>query len=292
MFGKVQEEPTVFAPGKRARMNVIPICLNIFLPWCVFTFVFALLSSKFHYHQPTICWTLSLAGFLPALICGYCAVAAKARDRDPMWYQFLTLAFFIAAGIGCIFGDLNYMMNMGPYFDVDNLNVYPSVNPAHEKGQQMMDAGRVYFADGTFLDGAKGMAFKNLDLYCVAPIVNGKAPMVSYDFWAVGMNCCSGVSSDFRCGEFNNPHARAGLRLMHPEQRPFYRLAVQQAEAAYNIKATHPIFFTWMQDPIGDVNKYAADGMKYGLLGASSYFGFNLLCVVGAVVGFSKIGRY
>merc|ERR1740117_1224213 len=144
---------------------------------------------------------------------------------------------------------MNYWMNMQPYYDVDNLNTYPSIYPAHEKGQQMMDAGRVYFADGTVLDGAKAMAF-------------------------------------------NNPHARAGLRLMHPEQRPFYRLAVQQAEAAYNIKATHPIFFRWMQDPVGDVNKYAADGMKYGLLGSSSFAGFNLMFVIGAVVGFSKIGRY
>jgi len=293
MFGKVQEEPTVFAPGKRARLNVIPICLNIFLPWCIFTFVFALLSSKFHYHQPTICWILSLAvGFLPALICGYCAVAAKARDRDPMWYTFSTLSFFVAACLACVFGDMNYWMNMQPYYDVDNLNTYPSINPAHEKGQQMMDAGRVYFADGTVLDQMKAMAFKNLDLYCVAPIVNGDNQLASYDFWAVGINCCSGVSSDFRCGEFNNPHARSGLRLMRDDQRPFFRLAVQQAEAAYNLKATHPLFFYWMQDPVAEMNSYRDDGFKYYLLGIFTHFAFNLFCVVCAVVGFSKIGRY
>merc|ERR1719502_2180472 len=69
----------------------------------------------------------------------------------------------------------------------------------------------------------------NLDLYCVAPIVKGNAQLTSYDFWAVGVNCCSGAQSDFRCGEYTNPHSKSGLRLMKDDQRPFYRLAVQQS---------------------------------------------------------------
>ncbi len=95
---------------------------------------------------------------------------------------------------------------------------------------------QVYFADNTRLDTSRSMGFKNLDLYCVAPIVNGNSALESYDFWAIGLNCCSGVSSDFRCGEWNNPHARSGLRLMRDDQRPFFRLAVQQAAAAHKLK--------------------------------------------------------
>jgi len=285
-------EGSAFAPGKRRRINAVAICFNIFLPWFLFTSLYGIITFKFHYNYPTLTWLIMLAGFIPALLTAYLATEAKVRDRDPSWYSFSTLALFIAPCLAMVFGDMNFWYNMQPYYDVELLNTYPSVNPATDKGAQMMDAGRVYFADGTALDQRKAMAFKNVDLYCVAPIVNGNEQLATYDFWAIGVNCCSAVSSDFRCGEFNNPHARAGLRLMRPDSRPFFRLAVQQAEAAYNIKAAHPVFFYWMQDPVAEMNVYRKDGFKYFMMGTFTFFAFNLFCVICAVIGFSKIGRY
>lgn len=283
---------SVFAPGKRRRINLVAICVNIFLPWALFSAVFAAMSFSCHYKHPALSWLVVVLGFVAVCISGLLAHRTRMRDRDPMWYTFSTLALLFAVVVGTIVGDMNYWFNMQPFYDIENLNTYPSVNPAREKGQQLMDAGRVYFADGAALDTRKAIGFKNLDLYCVAPIVQGDEQLSSYDFWAVGINCCSGVSSDFRCGEFNNPHARSGLRLMRDDQRPFFRLAVQQAEAAYNIKATHPLFFYWMQDPVAEMNAYRDNGFKYYLLGMFTHFAFNLFCVVCAVVGFSKIGQY
>eukprot|EP00747_Dinoflagellata_sp_TGD_P107673 gnl/TRDRNA2_/TRDRNA2_170189_c0_seq15.p1 gnl/TRDRNA2_/TRDRNA2_170189_c0~~gnl/TRDRNA2_/TRDRNA2_170189_c0_seq15.p1 ORF type:complete len:298 (-),score=52.88 gnl/TRDRNA2_/TRDRNA2_170189_c0_seq15:95-988(-) len=283
---------SIFAPGKRRRMNLVAICVNIFAPWFAFASLYAILSFSFHYQHPTWSWLLVVLSFIVVLIVGFLAWRTKKRDRDPMWYTYAALALLVATILAAIFGDMNFWYNMQPFYDIENLNTYPSVNPAREKGQQLMDAGRVYFSDGTGLDMRKAMGFKNLDLYCVCPIVNGEQQLASYDFWAVGLNCCSGVSSDFRCGEFNNPHARSGLRLMRDDQRPFFRLAVQQAEAAYNIKATHPLFFYWMQDPVQEMNNYRDSGFTYYVLGVFTHFAFNLFCVVCAMVGFSKIGRY
>jgi hypothetical protein len=282
----------VFMPGKRRRINLVAICVNIFAPWFVFCGVYAAMSFSLHYQRPSAAWLLVIVGFTCASLLGVYARQARQMERDPMWYTFAALAVFLATLLATICGDLNFWYNMQPFYDIENLNTYPSVNPAREKGQQLMDAGRVYFADGAGLDMRKAMGFKNLDLYCVAPIVHGEEQLASYDFWAVGINCCSGVSSDFRCGEFNNPHARSGLRLMRDDQRPFFRLAVQQAEAAYNVKATHPLFFYWMQDPVAEMNAYRDEGFKYYLLGIFTHFAFNLFCVVCAVVAFSKIGRY
>lgn len=273
-------------------MNLVAICVNIFVPWFAFSSIYAAMSFSLHYQRPALAWLTVLVGLFLTGLTGFLSFRARQGERDPMWYTFAAIALGFAVVLAAVFGDMNFWYNMQPFYDIENLNTYPSVNPAREKGQQLMDAGRVYFADGAALDMRKAMGFKNLDLYCVAPIIHGEEQLASYDFWAVGINCCSGVSSDFRCGEFNNPHARSGLRLMRDDQRPFFRLAVQQAEAAYNIKSTHPLFFYWMQDPVAEMNSYRDDGFKYYLLGVFTHFAFNLFCVVCATVGFSKIGRF
>jgi len=286
------EQPqSSFTPGKRKRLNLVAIVINVLAPWLLFCAVFAAMSFQLHYLSAPLAWTAVVAGLALAFIAGFLAHRTRARDADPAWYTFACLSLFIATTLAAFLGDMNFWYNMQPFYDIENINTYPSVNPAREKGQQLMDAGRVYFDEGVGLDTSKSMAFRNLDKYCVAPIVSGQEPLTSYDFWAVGVDCCSGAASEFRCGEFNNPKARSGLRLMRDDQRPFFRLAVQQAEAAYNIKATHPLFFYWMQDPVAEVMKFKTDGFKYALIAMVTHFAFNVLCVTGAVFAFSKLGH-
>lgn len=291
-YGTYGGDESIFMPGKRRRMNLMAICTNLFVPWFVFCGISSLMSFNVHYTAPVVAQASVAGGFGLFLISAALGYRAKKRDADPAWFNFATFAILIATIVAAISADMNYWYNMHTFYDIQNLNTYPSVNPAIEKGQQMMDAGRAYFSAGTHLDMKKAIAFKNNDLYCVAPMTNSNAQLPSYDFWAVGINCCSGVSSDFRCGEYNNPHARSGLRLMRDDQRPFFRLAVQQAEAAYNIKSTHPLFFYWLSDPIAEMNNYRDDGFKYFLLSIFAHFGFNAFCVLCATIGFSKIGRY
>lgn len=282
---------SVFAPAKRRSINLWAICVNIFLPWILFSTLYSIQSFNFHYTHPITTWVILLASFIFPIVAGFWGYQNFKREHDfPAWYVFSAIAFFVAVCLAMLCGDINFWYNMQPYFDMQNLNTYPAVNPSVERGAQLMDSGRVYFTGGTHLNLKFSMGFKNSEMYCVAPIVSGNERLSTYDFWAVGTNCCNGISSDFRCGDFNNPHARSGLRLMNEEQRPFYRLAVQQAEAAYNLNARHPIFFHWMQDPVAEVNAYRDDGYKYYLMGVVTYFACNLFCVICAVVGFSKIG--
>lgn len=284
---------SIFLPGHRRRINVVAICVNVFLPLLVFSFVCSALSFSIHYTHSARAWgVVAFGGCIALLVTAEAIKMRRKRDRDPMWHTFSAISLFAAVVCGTIVGDMNFYNYMLPYYEVLSMNVYPSTNPAISSGQEMMDAGRVYFADGTTLDMTKSMSFQETDLYCVAPIVNGEVPMSTYDFWAVGVNCCSPVSSDFRCGQFNSPAARSGIRLMDKEQRPFFQLAVQQATDAYHIRAPHPLFFEWMQDPTRELEIYLANGWKWYLVSVFTFFAVNLFAVVIAVVAFSKTGHY
>jgi hypothetical protein len=261
-----------------------------------------------HYRTPLLCYLVVFAGLLVVVLTAYFAVDAVKKKqepdvvqfvtgelrephREPTWLIFLFGTCLQAWLLGVVLGEVNYTKHTQLYYDVSNLETYPSVDPSSMRGQQLMDAGRVMFKQGSRLDLTLSRGYKNLENYCVAPIVSphDSRPVPSYDFWAVGVNCCSGNQADFHCGEFNNPRASAGLRLMQDDERAFFRLAVQQAEAAYNIKAEHPLFFHWMQDPIAEVNEYMDEGFKYYFFGVSLHFVVQFLQVLAACIIFGKI---
>eukprot|EP00928_Gymnodinium_smaydae_P065779 TRINITY_DN48875_c0_g1_i1.p1 TRINITY_DN48875_c0_g1~~TRINITY_DN48875_c0_g1_i1.p1 ORF type:complete len:438 (+),score=73.56 TRINITY_DN48875_c0_g1_i1:165-1478(+) len=147
--------------------------------------------------------------------------------------------------------------------------------PTQVSGTQLLDAGAVFFAWGSYLDTGKAMSFSKDPMYCVAPISFGTLEPAVYDMWAVGVDCCGDYvqSNDnrqrteaskppnFHCGAVGNPMARAGLRVMDDTQIPLLHLAVKQAEAAYGIVSRQPIFFHWMEDPI---NGETSSGCSFG----------------------------
>jgi hypothetical protein len=175
---------------------------------------------------------------------------------------------------------------MLPYRGLDRLSFQPDVNVATTPGRQLMDVGRIEFQNGTKLDLTKSMFFKNFDKYCVAPITIGGEKLQSYDFWAIGLNCCG--EEGFRCGDFKNANAHSGLRLLRADQRSFYTLAVQQAEAAYNIKADYPLFFYWLRDPHTEAEAYREDARKYFSLGLFAFSACQLFLVSIGLVAFAN----
>lgn len=290
-----------FLRVKKQRLNVLAILLSAILPWLVFCVTLAALCFSLHYTNPGICYMLVCAMLCIVLVfCGLAANAIRKKrnpvlygyEHNPNWHVFVFLTAFLAWVVALGAGDRLYTEKTMPYFSIVDLNTYQDVDPMHITGRQLADAGRVTFVPDVALDLQKSMGFKDDDVYCVAPIVTRGKDLTTYDLWAVGVNCCSGSSADFHCGAFKDPLAHGALRLMNDHQRPYYRLAVQQAEAAYNIQASHPVFFEWVEDANAITEGWSHSVYKTYVLLVFTHLAFQTFSVVVATLGFAKLGHF
>jgi len=212
--------------------------------------------------------------------------------RDLWWHSFLLATICAYWVLGIALGSHN-RASAGKYFDYVSMGTYMEVNPLMATGQLLQDAGRILFEPGAQVDLSRAVGFKNTRLYCVAPVTMANSTGAqAYDFWVVGVDCCSGgsgPSTNFRCGEIWNPRAAAALRILEEgDTRGYWRLAVQEAEAAFQIRAEHPLFLHWMQDPVNEVNS-SWQNAKYALLvQCMTVATVQFLLVLAAVVALGK----
>mmetsp|Transcript_6319 Transcript_6319/g.17600 ORF Transcript_6319/g.17600 Transcript_6319/m.17600 type:complete len:336 (-) Transcript_6319:98-1105(-) len=266
---------------KKNRHYVLAL-ICVVVPWVLFAATFSMSCSSTRYSSPSLVYTFDVFLLLVVLGFGYIALkAAKDGDssKDPTWFGVLCVTGLLAVGSGYFLAGFNYTLNFRPYYDILNLNTYTNVDPDVEYGNAYMDAGKITFSSSSYLDTNLAMGFTDSFVYCVTPITAGGTDK-RLDFWAVGTDCCtSGSNPDFQCGEYNNPSAHSGLRLMDDDARDFYRLAVKQAEVTYGITAVHPIFVTWMQYPADEIYAHYTDGFKWVVLGIFGYGAMQIALV-------------
>lgn len=282
-----------FMRWSRRRMNVLPILTSVILPWLLFTGVAAAIAFDLHYHHPAIMYVFVGAAALVIFIVGAAALRERSRknaEREPYWWMFLFISMSLAFTAACVAGAFIYRHYMLGYFESQNLSTYSDIYPNRVSGKQVMDAGSIVFVNGSFVDVKKSMGFKNVDIFCVAPIALAGNMSESYDYWAVGKNCCGGNQADFHCGGFNDATARSGVRLMYDWDRPYYRLAVQQAEATYKITAAHPLFFEWTHDVAEKTDGWNEEGHELFLVLILSFFILHFFIVMCATLAFTKLG--
>jgi hypothetical protein len=270
--------PEKFQTSRPPRhTSPVEVIVGIFLPWGIFASLFAMVSLPVHYSNPSLVWVLDT--LLGLFVMGLGAVALmNIRNNgfvEAKWYAFYFVTSLVAWILATTLGEMNYTSNIAPFLDIINLNYYPSVDPNTTSGQLLMDAGRIGFVEGSHLDLSKSIAFRNIDFYCVAPVIRspqfvpvegGGSAIHNYDFWAVGVNCCTG-RGDFHCGDFQNAKTQQGLRLMREDQREYFRLAVETAQAHWNIRAEHPIFIHWIADASTEIEAYHTAGYLYLIYG-------------------------
>jgi len=277
---------------RKPTSDLAKVLVNLLLPPIVFTYSMTLLTFGYHFRHPRGVWLASLLGILP--------VAFAARFGGGGGLQKLSIVLFALAWAGgVIAGELNYWHFTQPFFFLESLKTYSNIDPLDVDGNRLMDAGRVHFAEGTRLATDMGMSFTTWDTYCVAPITigaglptkGGDSSQAFYDLWAVGVNCCSPGQTNFHCGEYGNPAARSGLRQESAEQRKYFNLAVQQAEAAYGIRAPHPKFFYWVQDPQKEESLFFQAGFENWVEANAAHFLANALFLVAFLVASAHAPR-
>lgn len=284
----------MFLHGQRRRLNYVSVLLALLAPCCLFIGVCSALSLPSYGEYPEITNAVVFFAFVLVLISAASAYQTKfqAQDADGRWdpswitFMFFSIAFAFVSAV-CL-GFINYDLHLSSFTELEHLNAYNNVDPAIMRGAQMMDAGIVKFSNSSRVDVSKSTAFANKHRYCVAPIMQGEVAPQSYDFWAVGVDCCS-TKGDFSCGEINT-NAHNALRWMRDEERAFFRLAVQQAEASYKIKAAHPLFFTWhLEDPHEMIEARKMIARQWLFLGIFAHFVLQAFLVACASVYFAKM---
>eukprot|EP00929_Paragymnodinium_shiwhaense_P119089 TRINITY_DN90977_c0_g1_i1.p1 TRINITY_DN90977_c0_g1~~TRINITY_DN90977_c0_g1_i1.p1 ORF type:complete len:336 (+),score=71.03 TRINITY_DN90977_c0_g1_i1:102-1109(+) len=306
-----------FGLRRYRRMNIAAICLSLFAPWLLFCAIHALLSFRIHYDMPAICYIFAGACFIALASVwahtffqkvraatqaqgehqshhtdDFIAAVEQAAAGD--WFFFILTTALIGFVVGVVLGTKNFWYNTQPYYDLQNLNHYTGISTNKTHGQELMDAGQVSYERGTTINTRYGIGFRNVDTYCVAPIVpQNTPPLEVYDFWAVGVNCCSGGPGDFECSGTKNgvpTGGGGGLRVMLDEDRAFYRLAVQQAQSAFQVRAKHPLFFYWVSDPAAAQWSYLQESMRQYLIAMYVAFGIQGLLVAVATCTLSSQG--
>mmetsp|Transcript_124084 Transcript_124084/g.356312 ORF Transcript_124084/g.356312 Transcript_124084/m.356312 type:complete len:338 (+) Transcript_124084:139-1152(+) len=249
---------SVFTPGKRVRMNIVPMFLNVFVPWGVFVLCCGITSFWVMYAHPGVAWAAITTVLVLWLSLAGTALWARRYEPDPTWFSYSALMVLIMAIAGTLAGRSNFKSFSEHFYQIQDLKIVDRIDASYTRSSNLMDVGIFNFAPGNTLDETRSWHFKFRTLYCVAPILTNSTPPLSqtYDFWAVGKDCCSLAASDFRCGAWGSSGPAGGLRLTESDaggDMAYYRLAVQQAESLYNIDAPNPIFVTWSSNPRAEV---------------------------------------
>eukprot|EP00927_Polykrikos_kofoidii_P074867 TRINITY_DN7091_c0_g1_i1.p1 TRINITY_DN7091_c0_g1~~TRINITY_DN7091_c0_g1_i1.p1 ORF type:complete len:363 (+),score=42.80 TRINITY_DN7091_c0_g1_i1:104-1090(+) len=281
----------------RRRMNLASICLSVVIPWSLFTFMSWCLGFTFRYVYPTTCSVFVVFAALFTIAFLFLALEARRRqgreaEHNPSWLMFVFLSMTVAFVLASILGNVIFHLYTVPYHTILEMNLYTDVRVDLFNGLQGMDAGRIVFARGTHIQVEKSMGFKNIDVHCVAPIVFGNTTLATYDYWAVGKGCCSGLQADFHCANFDNQQAASGLRLLSDADRWFYRLAVQQAEAVHNITAAHPLFFEWVPDVVSSVEELDESAVRLFRGSVAGHLIAQSFMAVCTALAFSKLPHF
>jgi len=173
-YASVRAESRELTRTKNSRHPLDPVAMaQCFVgPGLLYAWIYQISSGSLRFYN----W-LAAAALGPAagfLLC--CAATAWARGklravkpaRGPVA---LAVCLWFALILGSVQGDENFHWYVSNMYNYQDSATYTDIAPSTDRGQSYMDAGQVYFQEGSYVAREEMAAFKSANLYCVAPIV-------------------------------------------------------------------------------------------------------------------------
>jgi len=292
----MDEKSLLRGSGRMRRCRwFLKVIFNILAPWLLFWAVYSATVGWLHHYWPNLTWTIVVCAwiFVVVTVIVYRASARRGRVYDAIWGLFLTLSLALSIIAGTMIGNKEYETYWHRFYDFQALESYVNINPVVDSGKAFMDGGQYYFKEGTHVDTTRVVAFKNFDIYCIAPLIreeledagkakDGKDPLNlpesgALDWFAVGMNCCKPDGEDWTCAPGN---ARSGLRSLDEDHRPFYTMASTMWSIKYDIPSKNPIFVEFMVDPLGKIGGLGVVGGLFYWNNVYYFLAFDIFVVL------------
>lgn len=285
----------------RQEQRVADVLICALLATFAFAITYLCLGFELRYSSLVVAVLLGPGTFVVFCLAVSLVIYLRRRRRQSIriWVGILIgMIAGVLAGAAC--ANAEYWSYAVKYYTYKDMASYTNVDVGMDIGQSYMDAGLVYFKEGTYVRKVKALAFHNGATYCVAPIVRqplqisataagassfqmmtetGFVPPASgtVDFWAVGKDCCGESGNTFECGAASSSVARSGMRLLNDRERAMYLLAVQEWAASAGLPVRHPLFFEWVKDPLEDLDGYKSSAWDEFWMNLLIFFLFSLI---------------
>lgn len=274
-------------PVKYAAWKPLNIFLCVAVPLPLYWWLVLARASGLRHYLP---WTAFTLG--PLLTLGVCVAVAwttwrhnrkveRDGDRGKRWLRSrvliaITALLWVAWCAAMIAGARVYSRMVHPFCTYQDMAAYNNIDPSIDRGQAYMDAGQVYFKENSYVAKEEAMAFQSGRTYCAAPVLrqsmenSGSVEQDSLavpasgtvDWWVVGVDCCDSNGQSFECGDVQSNVARAGLRELSDDDRPFFVLATQQWSVKMGVPVLHPLFLRWDRDPLESIEDKRSSAWK------------------------------
>lgn len=242
-FGTSSGQASARAPGARTKANELDLsdypktgtCCT-----CCSFFIFLLVvpvSIVCLYHAiPTT--ILVLAGVWIMLALAPWAFHAGGVLASDISGPALTVTLFISMILSFLGGVRCYYEHVQPMRQLALAREYQGVYP-ELPGTSFPDAAYMDFAGNVTIDSSKGVSYQSLDsglaTICVAPVAS-LSSVGRHDFWAIGVDCCSGTGDQFKfdCYDAGSPGVKTGW-VLPPKfnDKLFYTLGIYVTKADY-----------------------------------------------------------